>query len=169
METRLAKNSDLPNLKIMYKKIVENMNNNNINIWDEYYPYELFSEDIEKNSLYLLVNNNEIMAAFALNELYSNEQNLKWSIPEEKAVYINRVGVNVDYLKCGIGSALIKEAVEIVKKNNSKYLRLLVVDNNEPAIGLYIKNKFKQVEGIYEEEIDDDLTLIEYGFELKII
>lgn len=47
----------------------------------------------------------------------------------------------------------------------AEYLRLFVVDINEPAINLYVKNGFKKAEGVYDEVIDDDLVLHEYGFE----
>ncbi|HBC92713.1 MAG TPA: GNAT family N-acetyltransferase, partial [Pelotomaculum sp.] len=48
------------------------------------------------------------------------------------------------------------------------YLRLFVVDINVPAINLYLRNGFRQVDGIYEEKIDDNFTLREYGFEIKV-
>lgn len=38
MDVRLADRKDLPELKSMYKKIVDNMNRNQIPIWDEIYP-----------------------------------------------------------------------------------------------------------------------------------
>lgn len=38
MKLKLAKKNDLNNLKVTYKEIIENMNKNNIDIWDEIYP-----------------------------------------------------------------------------------------------------------------------------------
>ena len=38
MNFRMAKMDDLPQLKVVYKKIIEEMNYNNIDIWDEIYP-----------------------------------------------------------------------------------------------------------------------------------
>ena len=49
----------------------------------------------------------------------------------------------------------------------AEYVRLFVVDINKPAIHLYMKNGFEQADGIYDEVIDDDLVLHEYGFEIK--
>lgn len=34
---------------------------------------------------------------------------------------------------------------------------------------IYLKNGFRQVEGIYEEKIDDDLILCEYRFEIEVL
>jgi len=168
MNLRLANMDDLPQLKSVYKKIVENMNSNNIQIWDEIYPCEFFSDDIANNRLYILVDNDDIAAAFALCESNSGEKHVEWANDLEKVLYIDRFGVNVNYLRKGIGSVMLKEAIALAKDRAAKYLRLFVVDINEPAINLYIKNGFKKVKGIYDEIIDDDLVLHEYGFELAI-
>ncbi|WP_376774592.1 GNAT family N-acetyltransferase [Clostridium thailandense] len=75
-------------------------------------------------------------------------------------MYLDCFGVNVNYSRQGIGSLMLKQA---------KYLRLFVVDINKPAINVYLKNGFKQVDGIYEEKIDDGLILREYGFEIEAL
>lgn len=168
MNMRLANMDDLPQLKSVYEKIIDNMNKNNIRIWNEIYPYSFFSDDIENNRLYILAENNDIVAVFALCESNSGEKYVKWANNYDKALYIDRFGVNIKYLRKGIGSVVLKEAVTLAKDRAAKYLRLFVVDINEPAINLYIKNGFKRVEGIYDEIIDDDLVLHEYGFEMVI-
>ncbi|NFT91162.1 GNAT family N-acetyltransferase [Clostridium botulinum] len=168
MDLRLANINDLSKLKVVYGNIIDNMNKNNIEIWDEIYPCEFFLNDIEKNSLYVLTDGDDIVAAFALCESNDGENNLKWKNAKEKALYIDRLGVNVNYLRQGIGGIIIKNAIEIAKGKNAKYLRLFVVDINKPAINLYLKNGFKQVDGIYEERIDDNIILREYGFEKEV-
>jgi ribosomal protein S18 acetylase RimI-like enzyme len=64
---------------------------------------------------------------------------------------------------------MLKHAITLTKQKNAKYLRLFVVDINIPAINVYLKNGFRQVDGIYEERIDDDLILREYGFEIEVL
>ena len=66
MEFRLAILADLPQLKKVYKDIIQEMNKQNIEIWDEIYPCEFFEEDIKKRQLYVLVDKDEIVSAFAL-------------------------------------------------------------------------------------------------------
>ena len=39
MNFRLANNNDLAKVKAMYRKIIDNMNSNNIGIWDKIYKY----------------------------------------------------------------------------------------------------------------------------------
>lgn len=60
---------------------------------------------------------------------------------------------------------MLEKAKEVAKNLGAEYLRLFVADINEPAIQLYIKNGFTKGIGVYNEVIDDDLILHEYGFE----
>ncbi len=168
MNFRLAEKDDLPQLKEMYKKIVEKMNDMDIKIWNEYYPYEVFEKDIDKKQLYLLVENKKILAAFVVTELIAPKSNLGWEKPEAPAMYLNRIGVNVEYLKKGLGSLIIEEAKKIAKGKNIDFLRLLVVKTNIPAINLYLKAGFKQVSGEWKEDIVPGKILYEYGFEIKV-
>ena len=78
MNFRMAKMDDLPQLKVVYKKIIEEMNYNNIDIWDEIYHCEFFKEDIENKRLYLLEKNNTIVSAFALCKSNAGAKHLKW-------------------------------------------------------------------------------------------
>lgn len=167
MFLRLANTDDLLQLKSIYKKIVDNMNKNNLQIWDEIYPCEFLSDDIEKSRLYVLAENNEIIGAFALSDSNDGEKFIEWENKNAKALYIDRFGVNVHYLRKGMGSVMLNKAVALANDKNAEYLRLFVVDKNEPAINLYIKNGFKKADGIYDEIIDDDLILHEYGFEIE--
>jgi ribosomal protein S18 acetylase RimI-like enzyme len=88
-------------------------------------------------------------------ESNDGEDYLKWKNAKEKALYIERLGVNVEYLRQGIGALVLKKAMELAKLKYVKYLKLLVVDINKPAINLYLKYGLKQVDGIYEERIEN--------------
>lgn len=94
------------------------------------------------------------------------EKGLKWENCNAKSFVLNRIGVNVDYLHQGIGKKLLIEASKLAQKEGAKYLRLLVSDINIPAINLYLKCNFKKVNGIYEEKINDNFSINEYGFEM---
>ena len=168
MDFRLAVMQDLPQLKDMYKQIIENMNEQNIQIWDDIYPCEFFEDDIKNNQLYILLNNGEIVSAFVLSDTNSGETAVEWNDKHAKAVYIDRLGVNVKYSRKGIGSLILDRAKEITKTLDAKYLRLFVVDINIPAIQLYTKKEFVKVNGVYNEIFDDGFVLHEYGYEIKL-
>lgn len=168
MDLRLAKKADLPELKSMYKKLIDNMNKNGIEIWDDIYPCEFLAEDIEENRLYVSVNEDEIVSAFALCNTNSGAEYVEWEDKRASALYLDRLAVNVDYLRKGIAGATLHNAILLAKESGAEYLRLFAVDTNIPAIKLYEKNGFIRAGGVYDEVIDEDLILREFGYEIKI-
>ena len=168
MDFRQAVMQDLPQLKDMYKRIIKNMNEQNIQIWDDIYPCEFFEDDIKNNQLYILLNNGEIVSVFVLSDKNSGETAVEWNDNHAKAIYIDRLGVNIKYLKKGLGSLMLDKAKEIAKTLNAEYLRLFVVDINIPAIQLYTKKEFVKVNGVYNEIFDDGFVLHEHGYEIKL-
>ena len=49
MDFRLAGMQDLLQLKDVYKQIIKNMDEQDIQIWDDIYPCKFFEEDIKNN------------------------------------------------------------------------------------------------------------------------
>ena len=168
MDFRLAAMKDLSQLKVMYRKIVKNMDEHGIQIWDDVYPCEFLAEDIEKQQLYVLVDNEKIVSAFSLCDTNAGAKAVQWKEPDAKALYIDRLGVDIQYSRKGIGSLMLAKAKEIAKAAGAEYIRFFVVDINEPAIRLYIKTGFLKAIGIYDEMFDDGFVLHEYGYEAKL-
>lgn len=168
MTFRSAVMQDLPQLKAVYRQIVNHMNDQGIQIWDDIYPSEFFAEDIEKQQLYVLVDHEKIISAFALCDTNAGEKAVQWKENSAKALYIDRLGVNVRYAKKGIGGFMLAKAKETARAAGAEYLRLFVVDVNQPAIKLYIKDGFVKADGVFNEVFDDGLTLREYGYEIEI-
>ena len=166
MKIVVARLEDLNQIKEVYKKIIKNMYDNNIKIWNEYYPIEVFESDIEQESLYLLKDNDNILGAFVMYEHKNLEEGLEWADSKAKSFLLNRIGVNIEYLRQGIGKKILIEASKKKKKKGAKYWRLLVSDINIPAINLYLKCNFKKVNGIHKEKINDNFSINEYGFEM---
>lgn len=168
MDFRLAVMQDLSQLKAVYKDIIQKMNHEQIQIWDDIYPCAFFEEDIRNNRLYVLLNNHDIVSAFVLCNTNPGEKSIEWQANQCRALYLDRLGVNVNYSRMGIGSLMLERAKETAKNLGAEYLRLFVVDINEPAVRLYSKNGFIRGNGIYDEFIDDDLILHEYGYEAAL-
>lgn len=168
MEFRKAAVNDLPRIKLMYGEIIRRMNENGIRIWDDIYPCEFFSDDIDAGRLYVLTEKDEIISAFALCRTNSGESAVQWSENSKNALYLDRLGVNVNYLRRGIGKLTLDCAVRTAKKSGAEYLRLFAVESNIPATKLYLKYGFKKAGGFYDEDIGEGIILREYGFEIKI-
>lgn len=167
MKLRLANTDDLPQLKVVFDEIIENMNRQNIEIyWDEVYPYEYFIKDIDRKHLYILDDNGTIAAAFALSDSFGEIEGVQWQDNAAKALYLERLGVNVKYQHKGVSVTALRAAIAVAAAQNAEYLRLFVVDVNTPAVKLYEKCGFKRANGLYFEPIDD-FFLPELCYEIK--
>ncbi len=167
MVFRKADMSDLPRVKAVFADITKDLIAKNIPIWDEIYPVEFFAEDIEKGELYLLMEGDVMVGAFALCAGDAGESAVKWKIPSAEVLYLNRLGVNVGYLRQGIGERLMKKAFEVAKHLGADAVRLFVVDYNLPAIRLYEKCGMTRAEGMYVKH-QQGVHLSEYGYEINI-
>ena len=168
MEYRPAVIQDLPQIKEVFQDIIKSMEDGGIPIWDEVYPCEFFEDDIKENRLYLMTEGEEILSAFALCESNSGEAHITWEDKHAKALYLDRLGVNARRARQGIGGSTLIKAEETAKALGAEYLRLFVVDSNLPAIALYEKSGFTRAKGSYDEVIDEDYILHEYGYEKKL-
>ncbi len=167
MTYRLATLDDLTELKKMYTAITKDLENHQINIWDDYYPNDFLGSDIDKNELYVLIDQGIIISAFALNDDGHDTDLIKWEAPKAKALYMYRFGVNINQKRRGIGKLMLDYAMKTAKSKDAKYLRLFAVDYNKPAINLYKQVGFTCMEGIFIEDIDG-VIYEENGYEIKL-
>lgn len=168
MYFKKAVSDDLPNINGMFNQVIADMDQKGINIWDSVYPACAFPEDIQKGRLYLLMEEDEIISAFALCETSNGEKAIDWENNNAKPLYLYRFATNVKYLRQGIGEITLQEAIRVSKELGAEYLRLLVVDENVPAIEFYKKHNFKKANGIFDISMGESLVLKEYGYELKL-
>ena len=169
MILRKAQQNDLPQLRRVYKDIVESMKANGVYLWNDFYPYEAFPGDIEAERLWLLCDGDVIAAAFALEQL-PDSGDVKWQSPHAPAMTLMRLGVSPAYQHGGIGRECIEHSREIARQSGCEYLRLFVVDINTPAEQFYIKCGFTRGEGKHIELIPDlcPQGLIEFGYEMRV-
>ncbi len=167
MELRRAQKGDLEKAKEMYARVVRDMDEHGLQIWDEVYPCEFLASDIDAGRLYLLCEHGEIAGAGALCSQLEGENSIHWRERNAKAAYIDRLAVAVGFRKKGVGTALLAQASQLARSVGARYLRLLVVDKNAPALALYTKNGFTRAEGEYKLDTGERL-LLEYGYETAL-
>lgn len=168
MDIRTAVQEDLPEILPLYRRIVADMKQKGIDIWNEYYPFEYLPEDIEDRRLYLLLAEGRICGAFALTAENDGESAADWTDPAAKAFYLDRLGVDPAFAGRGIGHEALRRAMDLAAKAGADWLRLFVVDRNRPAIRLYQKAGLSQVPGVYEED-GGNCVLREYGYEICLL
>ncbi len=161
--------NDLPQLEVLYQGCAAQMARNGLQIWDEIYPAIALPGDIRQRQLYVLAEESEILAAFALCPGVLEADGVGWREPEARACILERLAVRVDRRGEGLGAAALREAETLARGQGVRYLRLLVVDVNTPAIALYQMCGFRQADGLYRHMIDDSLILREYGFEKLLL
>lgn len=167
MNFRPANMNDYDKLKVIFTDIVDDLLKSGIHIWDYTYPVCEIENDINSDNLFVLEKGDDIAAVFALVKSVPHPEDIKWAGKEKDALYIFRLGVNVRYRGTGLAKEALKAAARIAHKRGADYLRLLVGDNNPPAIKLYEKCGFKRLEGTYDQPLVSGDILREYGFEIS--
>ncbi len=163
---RIAQIEDLKAIQDTFQLVVQEMLAQEIIIWDDVYPRDFFHEDIIQNNLYVLEDHHIIVAAFALTNENHAMTFMNWKDPLAKACYLSRLGVHPAYARKGIAMQMVEYACQVAKERAANYLRLFVVDYNIPAIKLYHRLGFNQVDGQYIESFEhEDVSFCEIGFE----
>ena len=77
MNLRLANLNDLQQVKVMFRAIIQYMDQHDVAIWDDIYPCEFFEEDIKKGQLYVLEDDTILVGAFALCDCSGGEDHVE--------------------------------------------------------------------------------------------
>ena len=168
MEITLASEKDLPELETLVAIVRNYMDNSGIAIWNKFYPFEEFESDIKNNELFIVKQNEKIIAVFCLSSKVDCPTLFYWKEKNTNALYFSKLAVDPDYLNKGIGTQAIRFAETHAKENGHKFLRLTVAEVNTPAIKLYTKNGFLKVKGISKNEYITKCNNTEFAFEKEI-
>lgn len=144
MQYRPGTKEDLDEICSLIGKAIEHMENQGIHQWDELYPtQEDFSDDIDKNTLYVAAENGKIIAVYAISQECEEEyHNWEWESPDESAYIIHRFCVSPEYQNKGIGSKVLSHIEEQIKSMGYLSIRLDVFAENPYALKLYEKNGY---------------------------
>lgn len=113
---------------------LNNIKDNLISDFDDFWNYSVFKSELESDSShYLVVKDNSKIIGFA---------GIKVTVPD---CDIMNIVVKKDFRNQGIGSLLLKELINLSKSLNVKDLFLEVNEKNTPAILLYNKFGFKKI------------------------
>lgn len=168
MRFRRAEPEDLPQIKTVFRRIVERMDANGIAIWDDVFPCEFFAEDIAERALWLLTDSGTVVSAAALCETTEGADEVRWSVPAQKPLYLRRFGVNVGYQGHGVGAEMLSLLADTAREAGADCLRLFVAEVNAPARRLYERCGFRPIADVFALAFDDGSELRENGMELPL-
>lgn len=134
-----AEITDLDEIEVLYRNVVQKMQENGIDQWDETYPdCEVLRADIEKRELYIGKNKSMICSAFVLNqEVDVQYRNGAWNYPSADFYTFHRFCVNPIYQRQGIGRETIAYIEKLVRERNAETIRMDTFSGNPYALALY--------------------------------
>jgi ribosomal protein S18 acetylase RimI-like enzyme len=147
MQIRLASLKDIVTIMKLIKNCIQDMESQDIYQWNEYYPTkEIFEEDIQSRSLYILEDKNSCLGIISINDDQSPEyQEVVWTDEDGKIAVIHRLAVNPRYQKQGIGRQLMDFAENYACGRGYTSTRLDAYSGNSRAVNLYENRGYKKV------------------------
>ena len=129
----------------LHSDAIREMESHEIFQWDDLYPTrEDFLEDIEKKSLYLVLEGNIIVAMYVISgesdEAYNN---VNWNCTDETAYVLHRFCVSPSFQNRGIGKKVLIHIEEQIKNMGYESVRLDVFTKNPFAQKLYRTNGYE--------------------------
>ena len=122
------------NITKMTLEDLNNIKDNLISDFDDFWNYSVFKSELESDSShYLVVKDNSKIIGFGV---------IKVSIPDAD---IMNIIIKKNYRKHGIGSFLMRELINFASSLGVKNLFLEVNEKNSYAISLYQKFNFKEI------------------------
>jgi len=150
----LGKENDIDELEQLYNDLNDHLAKGvNYPGWiKDIYPVRQDAIDGVKNgNLYISKHNGKIIGTVILNhEPEPAYHGAKWQFESDYSdVYvIHTFAVHPEFLKCGVGKAIMDFSIEQSIKLKAKSIRLDVYEGNLPAIRLYEKCGFKYIDTV---------------------
>ncbi|MDR1247699.1 MAG: GNAT family N-acetyltransferase [Treponema sp.] len=146
MELQLAKADDLDSIVKLFKRAIENMIKNGIFQWDAVYPNEdILKNDIQKNQMYKIIFDHDIVSAFVLNKECDEEYaGGIWEYNGGNFMVLHRLCVNTEYQNKGFGQRTMACIEEHLKNTGVESIRLDTFSKNQAALKLYNKLGYKK-------------------------
>ena len=124
--------------------LYKDIRNNTYTLWDNNYPSkELILYDIEREGLWGVVDNNQLIAiCFAGQRCEDGEETFTWKETFNKRGTFARIGVSPKYQNKGVATLLLTFILQELKNQGFDGVRILVGTNNKNALKLYSKFHF---------------------------
>lgn len=141
MKIRLANREDFQNVLSLYKSVL----GEKYCVWNEEYPsLDNIEEDFNNENLFVLENNNDIIACISIVSESEMDDFEEWNY-KENAKEIARIVVKKRFRGQQISIFLVKEIEKILLSRGMDAIHLAVSIENIPAIKNYEKLEFNVV------------------------
>jgi ribosomal protein S18 acetylase RimI-like enzyme len=139
MEFRRAAESEADEVIDMYAAAVRQMNSKGIYQWDHNYPTkDILLSDIEKQCLFVIEENDQILGAIVLDEEHDKEwEEVNWTWKHEPSLNVHRLVVHPEFQGKGVAKKIIAASEAFAMENGYKQMRLDTYSKNTGAVKLY--------------------------------
>ncbi len=146
MKIRSANESDLDSLMNITTRCIDNLERRNVHQWDETYPSASdFKDDIEKQSLFVVVFKERVCGCICINQQeYPGYEKAAWS--GSRFLVIHKLIVDTEAERQGLGSSAMHYAEQIIHKKKMDSLRLDCFKENSRA-NLFYQNLGYSIKG----------------------
>ncbi len=151
---RRAKIHELPKIMALTRACGDHMRQQGIYQWNEHYPSaKVFKIDLERNELYTLQKEEEIIGVIAITTLIDQEyEPVKWLTANGNSIYIHRLAVHPDHQGQGHAQTLMTFAEDLAKKEGYNSVRLDTFSQNHRNQRFYEQRGYVKLEDVYFPE-----------------
>ena len=148
---RKATSSDIDSILSVTKACAKHMINQDIHQWNEHYPSaKAFQNDIAREELYVLTNDNMIVGSIVISTFMDAEYSaIEWLTPSTQNMYIHRLAVHPNYQGRGFAQQLMDFAEQLALKNGFNSVRLDTFSQNKRNQNFYEIRGYKRLSSIY--------------------
>lgn len=151
MIIRHASLEDLPRILTIKEAATKHLHHIGINQWNDYYPNKtVFTEDINRQELYVLLEDHTVIGFACINQSHSEEYGaVNWKLSTDDAFCVHRLAVDPTYHGKGIGSRLMRYAEELAREANVGSLRVDTFSENFITQKLFGKFGYSYVGDVF--------------------
>lgn len=148
---RPAKISELEHILTITKACAQKMQSNGIFQWNEHYPSKgAFLKDIERNELYVIIENDIVLGTIVISTLMDEEYKpIQWLTPNGNSTYIHRLSVRPDHQGKGLAQQLMDFAEDHSKKEGVVSVRLDTFSQNQRNQRFYEQRGYQKLGDIF--------------------
>lgn len=146
-----AKISQIPEILTMTNACRIAMEANGIYQWTTEYPSQkAFEKDIDRNELYVLLEDNAIIGCIVVSLLMDDEyKNVAWLTPNDINYYIHRLAVHPKYQGKGCAQRLMDFGENFARENNALSVRLDTFSQNKRNQKFYEQRGYAKLGNIF--------------------
>ena len=155
---RRAKIQEIPEIMEVARACAAHMINKGIYQWNDHYPSaESFANDISRQELYVLSDDDRIIGMVALTSIMDEEYKpVEWLTKNNKNLYIHRLAVHPDFQGQGYAQKIMDYAEQFAESNGYDSVRLDTFSKNKRNQQFYQKRGYIRLENVYFPLQSDD-------------